>query len=181
MMVRIVLSACMATTLMGTLQASGQSPGDFLLTKYSPAELAVPPIPQSRYADEKNPWAAFGLSFLLTGGGQFYNGQHRKGALQLGGSVVGGAILISGMLATTEDILVSTTEIIVTGDTTVEEARGGTRIVTGLVLVMGLKAWSMIDAPIVANRINEEGRWTSLRVVPLVHSDFAGASLTLRF
>ena len=31
----------------------------------------------------KNPWLAFGLSALITGGGQFYNGQHAKGVAQL--------------------------------------------------------------------------------------------------
>lgn len=157
------------------------STGDFLLAENRVTEEAMPPFPRSTVKKLKNPWAAFGLSLLLTGGGQFYNGQHRKGALQLAGSAVGTGLLVSGMLATTEDILVATTELSVTGETEVKEARGKTRIVTGLALLMGLKAWSMIDAPIAANSINREARRASLQIIPFVNPGFAGARLELRF
>ena len=37
----------------------------------------------------KNPWLAFGLSALVPGAGQFYNGQHKKGVPQLGAALAG--------------------------------------------------------------------------------------------
>jgi TM2 domain-containing membrane protein YozV len=40
----------------------------------------------------KNPTVAVALSFLLAGVGQFYNGDVKKGALMLGGSIVLGII-----------------------------------------------------------------------------------------
>ena len=46
---------------------------------------------------KKNPWLAFGLSALITGGGQFYNGQHSKGVAQLGGAILGIGLFISAV------------------------------------------------------------------------------------
>ena len=46
---------------------------------------------------EKNPAFSLILSLMLTGGGQFYNEQNAKGAVMLGSSVVGVALLIVGL------------------------------------------------------------------------------------
>ena len=42
----------------------------------------------------KSPWGAVGLSLMLPGGGQAYNGQWRKGALMLAGGVVSLAVSV---------------------------------------------------------------------------------------
>lgn len=86
---------------------------------------------------EKNPFAAFTLSLLLTGAGQFYNGEVGKGLTQLG-SVAAGIILIGS--ANYDD---------------------DTQLGIGSLMVLGGVLWSLIDAPISANRINREnsGQW----------------------
>lgn len=185
-LVVLMICAFSTTGLHGQEQINPSSlnSGGFLLAKSDtfPEIAPLPPIPpQSTMQETRNPWTALGLSILVTGGGQFYNGHHRKGALQLGGSLVGAGLILSGFLDTTEDILLATTDVVLTGTTEIKETRGDARIVTGLMLVAGLKAWSLIDAPIAANRINREARRTSLQVIPLVSSDFAGAHLTLQF
>ncbi len=76
----------------------------------------------------QNPYLAWGLSALLPGMGQFYNGQPGKGALHL-------ALLFGSFVAASEfrDIP--------------EEV--------GLVGLWGTWIWSMIDAPLAARAINE--------------------------
>jgi TM2 domain-containing membrane protein YozV len=48
----------------------------------------VVPSGQMRYATGKNPTTAVILSLLFSGVGQFYNGDHKKGALMLVGAIV---------------------------------------------------------------------------------------------
>lgn len=84
---------------------------------------------QTRYS-AKSPIAAWGLSFLIPGLGQFYNGEARKGALYLGGSLLSNALILFG----DEDEL----------------------IYLGIIGYMVSWVGSQIDAPISANRINRE-------------------------
>ena len=76
----------------------------------------------------KNPYLACGLSALLPGMGQFYNGQIGKGALHL-------ALLLGSFVAA-------------------GEYRGIPEEV-GLAGMFGTYIWSMIDAPVTANAINQ--------------------------
>lgn len=54
----------------------------------SPSSGRSGPVQPGNYARDKTPLLAVGLSFLLTGVGQFYNGDTKKGALMLGGAVL---------------------------------------------------------------------------------------------
>jgi len=65
---------------------------------YPPPPPQAPYSPQAQlgrrdfartYAEGKSPGLALFLSFLLTGVGQFYNGDIKKGLLMLGGAVLG--------------------------------------------------------------------------------------------
>lgn len=132
---------------------------------------------------QKNPWLAFGLSALITGGGQFYNGQHGKGAAQLGGVILGLGLMISGIEDDYER----------NGDLVDPDGDDG-NVVSGFLLWFGSSLWSMIDAPISANRINEQSRQPSyghlmelsgsratLGVDPVVSHNRLGTKLTLHF
>ena len=86
----------------------------------------------------KSPWAAFGLSFLLTGAGQAYNGQWVKGGLMLGGQLASLGVVIAG------------------GDDCDFVQDGGEcgLVVIGLAGVVAFALSSWIDAPMSANAIN---------------------------
>ena len=132
----------------------------------------------------KNPWLAFGLSALITGGGQFYNGQHSKGVAQLGGVVLGFGLMFSGIEDDYENIY---------GDWVDPDDDDG-KAVFGLLLAFGCSIWSMIDAPISANSINRQsqqpsyghlielgGSRATLGVDPVVSYKSLGTRLTLHF
>ena len=85
----------------------------------------------------KSPVAAFGLSFMIPGAGQAYNGQWGKGGLMLGGAVVSTVVFAVG---------VSNSIFSTDGDDGL--------IVAGFVGMAGFWVWSMIDAPRTANAIN---------------------------
>jgi TM2 domain-containing membrane protein YozV len=108
---------------------------------------------------EKRPDVAWLLSFVISGGGQFYNGDIGKGVVALTLSIAGFALFYVyypqeawGPPATRNK----------------ELAYGG------LAVAAGVWIWSMIDAPRTAQRLNAERGYTSIDV-PL--SD----QLTLRF
>lgn len=66
-----------------------------------PTQRGGAPSPVSgekRYAEGKNPVTALLLSLLLSGLGQFYNGDTKKGALMLVGGLLGW-VLTGGILA----------------------------------------------------------------------------------
>ncbi len=86
----------------------------------------------------KSPWLAFGLSFVITGAGQAYNGQWGKGGVMLGGTAV------SAILASTADC-----------DWDFGLPCGG-RSAVGFIGILGFSLWSLIDAPITAKAINRE-------------------------
>ena len=134
-------------------------------------------------AKKKNPWLAFGLSALTTGGGQFYNGQHGKGVAQLGGAILGIGIMVSGL----ED------DYEIYGNL-VDPDDDDEKVAFGLLLWFGCSLWSMIDAPISANSINQQnqqlsyghlielgGSRTTLGVDPVVSHKNLGTRLTLHF
>lgn len=160
-MYRLILSVSIAVSLVVSTQAFGQQPGAFLLADGPETDvmafndLVTPPMPQSTEVNEKNPWAAFFFSWLIPGGGQFYNGEKTKGALMLLGGVTGAGVHLYS-----------------------EHDRAFN---VGTAVMLGSAIWSMIDAPISANRINREMQQASMQINPVVTDDLAGVSLTLRF
>jgi hypothetical protein len=101
----------------------------------------------------RSPGAALGLSFLLSGAGQFYNGENRKGLLHLGIAVVSAGVTVAGMSSCFDT------------EYTVWDTWSGQYVTRyydedctmygiGLVGLLVGKAWSMVDAYGSANRIN---------------------------
>ena len=75
--------------------------GTAVVASPSPAAAAVDtrvrgveaaPTRTGQVVSGKNPWVALVLSLIIVGVGQFYNGDHKKGALMLIGGIVGGAV-----------------------------------------------------------------------------------------
>ena len=85
----------------------------------------------------KSPWAAFGLSFLLPGAGQAYNGQWGKGGLMLGGA----GVSLGVFFADDCDVFYTANNC-------------GALTTVGAIGFIGFVLWSWIDAPISANAIN---------------------------
>ena len=162
-MIRIILSACVAMTFAITSQAEGQRAGAFLLADTAVPEEALPLVPQTSGIQEKNPWLAFLLSFVITGTGQFYNGENKKGVAMLAGAVTGVGLVVSQM----DD------------DGNIPEDNG--TVTAGALILVGSSLWSIIDAPLSANRINREARQASLHITPVVTGDLVAANLTFRF
>ena len=186
-MFRFMLSACFVATFAVTTSAQGQRPGAFLLADSLPTEEPVPLVPQSTDMEEKNPWAAFFFSMLIPGGGQFYNDEGRKGLLMLTGAAAGFGIAVYGLSDTQEESSesITQTDTPTSTSTTIlrryEETYNETAVNIGLLVFLASATWSMIDAPISSNRINQEARQTSLQINPIITPDFAGASLSLKF
>lgn len=158
----------------------------FVYTMDEIAKMSREPVMRMRGqigVQKKNPWLAFGLSFLIPGGGQFYNGQHSKGVAQLGGVGLG----IGLMVIAKEDYTSGNFDI-------VPFDFDDRKTVLGLLLLCGSSLWSVIDAPISANSINQQnqqpsyghlieigGSRTTLGVDPVVSHKNLGTRLTLHF
>jgi hypothetical protein len=98
-----------------------------------------------KVSSEKNPWIAGGLSLLLPGGGQYYNGQYLKGAIMTG--VALGCVIVIGSGALEDEYSYD------------YYGYGGNEEPENYSWVLGLVifadyAWSIADAYICANRIN---------------------------
>ena len=92
---------------------------------------------EAQTESRKSPWLAFGLSYLLPGAGQAYNGQWGKGGLMLGGVAVSFGVV----LADDCDVFYTANDC-------------GFLTAAGVVGMVGFVLWSWIDAPITANAIN---------------------------
>ncbi len=92
---------------------------------------------EAQAESRKSPWGAFGLSVLLPGAGQAYNGQWGKGGLMLGGVAVSFGV-----------VLADDCDVFYTANNC------GFLTVAGFIGVAGFVLWSWIDAPITANAIN---------------------------
>jgi hypothetical protein len=86
-------------------------------------------------AKDKNPGLAFMFSFLLPGGGQYYNGETTKGVVMTT-ACIGSIILMSAGA----------------GNNNLSESSMGCFVYISDYL------WSMIDAPVTASRINRNNR-----------------------
>ena len=159
----------------------------FVYTMDEIAKMSKEPVMGMRGqigVQKKNPWLAFGLSALITGGGQFYNGQHSKGVAQLGGVILGIGLMVSGIEDDYENIY----------GNLVDPDDDDEKVAFGLLLWFGSSLWSMIDAPISANSINQQnqhssyghlieigGSRTTLGIDPVVSHKNLGTRLTLHF
>ena len=100
----------------------------------------------------KSPWLAFGMSSLITGAGQAYNGQWGKGGLMLGGQIVSVSLFLSG--ANDCDIYSPIFDEILGVASDASNYAGCGKVAAGLIGMLGFALWSMIDAPRTANAIN---------------------------
>ena len=126
----------------------------------------------------KNPWLAFGLSLLVPGGGQWYNG-HKLKAIIHSGLYLGGYGIF--FLAIDDDILLPDGTLLDVED---NNAIGG----LGILIAGTTWLWSVIDAPISANNINMQNQIQALssnrkgyELSPFVKHNQLGARFTLRF
>ncbi|MCY4570001.1 MAG: hypothetical protein OXD49_17040 [Candidatus Poribacteria bacterium] len=108
----------------------------------------------------KDPFIAGALSFLITGLGQVYNGEIKKGFFHF-------ATAVSGY--------------------TLYFLADGNIGIAGLLVGVGTAVWSVIDAPLSANRINRENEYIRqheaipFSISPTANSNNIGAALTLRW
>lgn len=114
--------------------------------------FVAPQVSAQQQEQVKDPWVSFLLSAVVVGGGQVYNDQVGKGVVQFTGAAFG-----LGLALQSTDPL------------------------PGAALFLGCHLWSLIDAPMTANRINREARQSALYINPVIREDLVGASLTYRF
>lgn len=100
---------------------------------------------EKQLASKKSPWAAFGLSLLYPGLGQLYNAEYGKMILIGGIGTVGLGLAMLAAMSTNYDSESNPEYISVLG-------------YTGAAIWGGAYLWSLIDAPISANNINERNR-----------------------
>ena len=135
-------------------------------------------------AEKKNPWIASGLSLLIPGAGQTYNDQFKKGLIQLGVAIVGTGLTYAAERDDYKNIY----------GNTVDRDDDNWKIGFGVLLNYGSRLWSVIDALISANRINQRSQQASyghlielggsratLGVDPVVSHKNLGTRLTLHF
>ena len=134
-------------------------------------------------SQKKNPMVALGLSFPIVGSGQFYNGEYTKGVAQMGAAIVGLGLVLSA------------------GGDNMDSPEGNLdadnddwRSIPGYVLFLGGAVWSLIDAPMSANRINRQNQGISyghlieidgdratVGIDPMTSRTKLGTLFTLRF
>ena len=132
---------------------------------------------------KKNPMVALGLSFPIVGAGQFYNGQYTKGVIQLGAAIAGLGFTLSAS-GDNQD----------RPDGNLDVDKDNWMSVPGYLLLFGGAIWSLIDAPMSANRINQQSQAASfghlfqldgdratLGMDPVASRNGLGTLLTFRF
>lgn len=133
------------------------------------ASAFVPnPDPQETI-DKKDPWVAFLLSAVITGGGQFYNGQTGKGVAMLLSAATGLGVMFYSIDDNYEFL----------GETIDPEENDGIGV-AGAVVALGAITWSMIDAPMTAKAINRRNQ-QAIGIEPVLTSNKIGGRLSLRF
>lgn len=117
----------------------------------------------AKYQTKRQPGLAFLWSFLLPGGGQYYNKQYGKGAVMTGiyvGSIIG---------------LLTTSQYDYSYDEYDDYEEDNTSYAIFSIALLANSLWSMIDAPVSASKINREhqlglnynlGRKTNLSLRP---------------
>ena len=99
---------------------------------------------------KKNPVVALGLSFPIVGAGQFYNGQYIKGVIQLGAAIAGLGFTLS-----------ASGDNLDRPDGNLDVDKDNWMSVPGYLLLFGGAIWSLIDAPMSANKINQQNQTAS--------------------
>ncbi len=136
----------------------------------------------------RSPGLAFLFSFLLPGGGQYYNHQNVKGGAMTGLWL--GGLITTAVAASYNIDCYETYNGSVICDYTENEGAQAAAAVGGMVM-FGTWLWSVIDAPVNAARINRGNKATgllefqkedkfSLRIDPF-RSQGLGGSVSLRF
>ena len=123
----------------------------FVYTMDEIAKISKEPVMGMRGhigAKKKNPWIAGGLSLLIPGAGQTYNNQFKKGLIQLGVAIVGTGLTYAAEKDDYKNI----------HGNTVDRDDDNWKIGFGVLLNYGSRLWSVIDAPISANRINKRNQ-----------------------
>ncbi len=98
--------------------------------------------------NKKEPALAMVLSLLLPGTGQFYNGEYKKGAIQMGMFFGGAAIMFAFY---PEEVLFGDHDSEFNGEDAIA--------LLGGLIALGGYVWSATDAPKSASRINKENGW----------------------
>ncbi len=109
--------------------------------QYNQQQQNIPRDPLLYNSQYRSPGLAFLFSFLLSGGGQFYNKEYKKAGIMLGGAVAGWVVYIASVSSYTYDL-----------DSYSYSAP--TLAYIGLAGVLAMKVWSMVDAPVSAGKIN---------------------------
>ena len=118
------------------------------------------------YAKEKSPVAAGCLSAFIPGVGQIYNGDTWKGVACLGGSMIASTLMFIPKTETTYDYPY------------VYEETTFPLMIPGLILGLGVWGFSIADAVITANKINQ-GKRFGLKLNP--KKDGIGLALSCKF
>ena len=122
--------------------------------------------PENQF-QRKNPRIAAALSLVIPGSGQFYNGQPIKGVTQLG-TVIGG---FGFMVSAIEDDCSYIFDSCAGGVDDPDPDDDNWKASLGAFLWLGGHLWSVIDAPISANRINRKGQHTNDGHLPKIGGD----------
>lgn len=111
--------------------------------------------------NQKNGALAFLFSFILPGGGQFYNGETDKGIGMLGISAVGAYLILSNKR---------------NSYTYYDKPNSAGKF--GVLFFVGGTLWSLIDAPISSARINRENELASgFRISDKIYVDLGMSDL----
>ena len=133
----------------------------FVYTIYEIAEISREPVMKMEEgfikAKKKNPWLASGLSLLIPGTGQFYNDQHKKGLPQLGVAIAGAGLMWWAVRDNYESWESYEENPSWNPLDWIDEDGDDKLFYFGTPLWLGSLVWSVIDANLSANRINQEG------------------------
>ena len=170
----------------------------FVYTIYEIAEITREPVMKMEEgfikSKKKNPWLASGLSLLIPGTGQFYNDQYNKGLPQLGVAVAGAGLMWWAVRDNYESYESYEENPSWNPLDWIDEEGNDKLFYFGTPLWLGSLVWSVIDANLSANRINQEGEQpdfghvlelgtdqVTLGVDPVFGRYGPGAKLMLRF
>ena len=133
----------------------------FVYTIYEIAEITREPVMKMEEgfikSKKKNPWLASGLSLLIPGTGQFYNDQYNKGLPQLGVAVAGAGLMWWAVRDNYESYESYEENPSWNPLDWIDEEGNDKLFYFGTPLWLGSLVWSVIDANLSANRINQEG------------------------
>ena len=169
-MKRFLVAACLAIFV---VTSAGAPAEDFGHRTYEVFSYTV------TLTKEKEPVLAAVCSVVITGAGQAYNGQWKKGGILLGTNIFGWALVLVSLEENEEGDLELPEDI--------ETVAG-----LGFLIAIGSQIYSIVDAPITANRINKrhqqkthlfqrDGERFTVGVDPITSRNRLGTMLSLRF